>query len=130
MARYLTKGDVDRQVEVRPAVSLRKPYDFFRQHAGGIVGHDAIYALRLARAELRATIEGYAVEWRDDPDGRDTFMNDQQPAECLVALLVDPVGRTVASLGGIGDPDRDYRRVVAAELALEAGLDQPTEDVP
>jgi len=42
------------------------------------------------------------------------------PSEVLVAILKDASGNVIGSLSGIGDPDNNYRRVVEAELALEA----------
>ena len=87
---------------------LKKAYDFFKKHAGGVVGRNAEGALALARAE--------AVD-------EDEYMlgdEEEMPSEVLYAVLKDQDGEVLESLGGIGDPDRNYGRVVEAELALEA----------
>jgi hypothetical protein len=116
-------------------------YQFMREHAGysyrpsmetpeqGRVNT----ALALARAEHVLTHSRAFVTWEDDPDGT---CAGEHPA--YVALLWHPNDQTNelladdwpprASLGGIdageGDP---YRRVVAAELALEAGICHPMD---
>jgi hypothetical protein len=59
----------------------------------------------------------------DDPDGTVTG---EHPA--WIATLYDPQGTLAASLGGIDAPEGDpYRRVVEAELALEAGACDPLD---
>ena len=42
------------------------------------------------------------------------------PDEVLIAVLKDADGHVLESGGGIGDPSPSYRRLVEAELALEA----------
>jgi hypothetical protein len=48
--------------------------------------------------------------------------------EVLWCALVDAEGAQLASLGGTIDPDRDYRRVIEAELALEALGEERSKD--
>ena len=45
---------------------------------------------------------------------------EKMPNEVLCATLKDKDGHVLESLGGIGDPSRDYARMVEAELSLEA----------
>lgn len=100
----------------------RRAYDFFRKQAGGAVGYSAETAWRLAAAEQEATARGWTVEWDHDPEGWDS-LGDIDPDtvnEVLYAVLRDEDGNVLGSLGSIVDPDRNYSRVVEAELALEA----------
>jgi hypothetical protein len=78
-------------------------------------------AMKLAQAEYEAEERGWTVEW--DYDNEPYDMGDaetEMPSEVLVAILKDASGNVIGSLSGIGDPDNNYRRVVEAELALEA----------
>jgi hypothetical protein len=98
-----------------------KRYLFFRRHAVGGVGHNAVTAMRLARAEERAEDLGLSVQWTEE----DHLWDGDCPApEIHVWGCVrhPQTGATLASLGGVGltswrDP---YVRVVEAELLLEA----------
>lgn len=106
---------------------LRKAYDFFREQGGGRVGHSAEGAINLARAEKIAEGEGWEAEWEDDPEEWDG--DTERPFEVLNCLLKDEQGDVIASLGSIGmsgnaRQDRDYTRLVEAELALEAALEK------
>lgn len=124
----------------------REAFRFFRAHAGGIVGHNAETALHLARAEEWAAEHGRRYQWGDDPcgdlgdhaywcaiarrweAGRDVdgtpYMRRRRGPECEHTIedciLYDEGQDVLASLGSIIDADRNYRRVVEAELALEA----------
>lgn len=110
---------------------LLSAFRFFGAHAGGIVGECAKSALALARAEAYAQSQGWTCEWKWD-DYRDNGPRDwgwsaadiarwdRSEHECLACILTDAEGRHRASLWGIWDPDRRCRRVVEAELALEA----------
>ena len=110
-------------------------YQFFLANAGFSydpitetpeVGRERAARL-LARAERRASAEGYVFCWRHDPDIDSSEFSDAEPAYRLwVCTAWKPAHECVASLGGVdfgpdGDPwGSDYRRVVEAELALEA----------
>ena len=117
---------------------------FFQEHAGGIVGHNAETAIRLARAERDARKADLVFVWNYDDDYDWSFVDtwdardqkrwhlDEHTAEwcrvvlpCNVAQFAhDTVNcdhaRTLAALCGIVDADTNYRRVIEAELALEA----------
>jgi hypothetical protein len=106
--------------------------DFFYEHAGYSY-NTAIEtpeqgrrrtAQALADAELWAHEAGYSVDWEDDWDVTDHVAEydtyDTEPATCEQATMHDPDGAVVASLGCIDDATDEYRRVVEAELALEA----------
>jgi hypothetical protein len=80
-------------------------------------------ALQLARVERALRRRGGWVSWEPDPDGTAAGKHPAWIA-CLLRWPNDGGdAEPVAALGGIdaneGDP---YRRVVEAELALEAGL--------
>jgi len=75
-------------------------------------------AVALAAAEAYATAHDWRAEWVYDPD--DGGDGDVTPDERYGCILCDADGAVLASLWSIGDPDANYRRVVAAELALEA----------
>jgi len=100
--------------------------DFFYKHAG--YSHDPRKetaeqgrrrgAIALAKAELYSAGRGWRVEWKHDADADRSGIEDAE--EVLGAVLRDGQGKMLDSLWGIADPDRNYRRVVEAELALEA----------
>jgi len=75
-------------------------------------------AVRLAQAETWAVQEGLRYCWWPDPDG--CCMDDCDHADCEYCELVHPDGIVRESLSGICGATPDYRRVVQAELALEA----------
>lgn len=83
-------------------------------------------ALALARAEqaLRSQPDVW-VEWEPDLDG--TAIGEHPAWGCVLYRDRDDCVEAVCSLWGVdAAPHHPYRRVVAAELALEAGLgDQP-----
>lgn len=106
---------------------LRKAYDFFKEHAGYVVGRRGMGALELARAEAYADEHGWEAIWEDDPE--EWLLDVERPEEVLTCVLRDENGVVIGSLGGIDmsgntRQDRDYRRVVEAELALEAMPDK------
>lgn len=90
-------------------------------------------AIALADAHATAARLGWEFEWFNDE-----FLNHQKefgytPQTCECCTLVDNTepscydghgrptgGRVLASLGCIDDADANYRRVIEAELALEA----------
>lgn len=83
-------------------------------------------ARELARAERYAKDAGWHAEWTHDPTWNGETLCSHvgaekcTPREVLDCVLYDARGVTIASLGAIGDPSRDYARVVEAELASEA----------
>ncbi len=107
-----------------------KAVDFFRKHAGYAQGRGEAKATAqtrrataLARAEAEAEDRGWTVTWEDDPE--EWQGDDERPFEVLVAVLRDANGNVLGSLGNIGmsgntRTDRDYARVIEAELAEEA----------
>ena len=106
----------------------RKAYEFFRKNAGGIVGELAIYAAELARAEDWAQRSAMEFEWVADDNPDRSWESDvgySGPGEysaCLLKRECPCCGRmeTIESLWGIVHADNDYRRLVEAELALNA----------
>lgn len=84
-------------------------------------------ARMLAKAERDARALGYRFEWVSDwqvgdhaKEYGDTY-KDGGPETCEQCLMWAPDGKDiVASLGCIDDATQEYRRVVEAELALEA----------
>lgn len=114
-----------------------KAWRFFREHAGGWVGHNAETALALARAEALledAEDAGVAtVEWVYDPEPYEHgfYTNEQVRAFFDSNEWTGPFGCTLQVNGegvealwgivvgprGIDDP---YCRVIQAELAVNA----------
>lgn len=100
--------------------SLRRAVNFFREHAGYVVGRKMAGALDLARAERWAASEGVIFEWSADDDADLSWMTEKErdePHEVLCCMASLDGAR--ASLCGIVDPDRNYQRVIEAELASE-----------
>ena len=87
---------------------------FFKKHSG------AQNAEELAKAEQIASSHDWIVTWEYDQVKYQLGDDEEQPNEVLAAVLKDNQGNVLASLGGIGDPSREYQRVVEAELAAEA----------
>lgn len=120
-----------RHWQPRPGAPLPADYAFFRAHAGGWVGHNAASALRLARAErwLEERDDlSFDVFGEDDPDL--SFMSERERAEPHEVICVAIIRKSICdhgkehvewltSLGNVVDADRDYMRVLRAELALE-----------
>jgi|SRR5215471_2977808 len=113
----------------------RQAFDFFRANAGGVVGENALTAATLARAEAWAKRQGIRFVWDYDEDADWSWMDeDDRQREHVVEWcraerisVCEHCGHetatTLAGLCSIFDADSDYRRVVEAELALEAMLD-------
>lgn len=123
--------------------SLARAYKFFKDHSGYVVGKRAIGALQLAKAEIEAENRGWDVRWEPEQEAVEDFLGDHEfwcararrnaaekktgsrgrticQHEAYWAVVVDSEGNQLpASLGGILDPERDYMRVVAAELFSE-----------
>jgi hypothetical protein len=79
----------------------------------------------LAEAEAVGQRLGYVFEWEFDQDPDLSWMSDEertQEHEVLCCRIVDPENarHSLAFLCGITDPDRNYSRVIEAELASEA----------
>lgn len=136
------KGQGQGQGQVR---ELQSAWRFFLGHAGYATPPGRVKcAWDLARAEREATKRGWYVSWRVDDDcfcrqirGQYGFSDQEMltcPCErdsscqCEGAVLMNREpeycderdAEWIASLWGICGADQAYRRVVAAELALEA----------
>jgi hypothetical protein len=99
---------------------LQSRYRFFKERAGYRVGFRAAGALELARAEVKAERYGFTFDWSDDDQLAEAFDGKEYreyPAEICVC---EDRGEVLASLCGIIEASCEYRRVVEAELALEA----------
>lgn len=90
------------------------------------------WARTAAAAERYAHEQGWSVVWSDDWSidhareyGRCYAAGGPDSCEC--ATLYDGDGAVLASIGCVDDADDVYRRVVAADLYLEAA-GQPCED--
>jgi hypothetical protein len=121
-------------------------YRFMRDHAGysyrpAIETPDqgkVRCALALARAEFEASRRGAFVQWCTDSYPDTSWMDDQARAEfeagetvLMEATIYSERGEPVGSIGGVhlrtpwmADP---YRRVIEAELALEADICHPLD---
>ncbi len=114
--------------------STQQAQAFFYEHAGwsqspGESKHQGKTrcAKALAKAEARATSNGYSFAWDIDPDSNSSDFSNRKPYYDLwFCLCRDASGHIVASLyaidfGAGGSPwGQPYRRVVEAELASEA----------
>lgn len=107
----------------------RRAIRFFAEHAGTVIGEAALTGYQLALAEEIAEELDWTTEWELDsyPDlswcEKCQSDHDHRAGHALntyCAVLRDGDGRALSSLGGIDRPDKAYRRVVEAELALEA----------
>lgn len=94
-----------------------KAVNFFRRHASyerrlgeTVTAAKKRVAMGLARAEAEAAARGWRCEWEGDPDGDALYG----------AVMRDMDGHVIASVWEIDRPSREDRRVVEAELALEA----------
>lgn len=95
---------------------LNQQINFFLTYA---TPNDLKTAAKLARAEKFATDSGWTVEWIQDPEEYQLGDSEEPPREVLCAVLHDSSGNVLTSLGGIADPDKNYARVIEAELALD-----------
>lgn len=89
----------------------------------------AATARRLAAAEQYCDAHNWRIEWQDDWSlgcshaefyGTGSAYDEGEPSTCEIAVLYDADNNILASLGCIDDVDDNYRRVIRAELALEA----------
>jgi hypothetical protein len=116
---------------------LIERFRFFFEHAGyATPPGKAICALALARAEhVAKDIADATFEWQDDCDqpiedllDPSVFRSDEDfkayceeyRGEVMGCVLRDATGEVRMSLWGIIGADSAYRRVIEAELALEA----------
>lgn len=129
MFERLTRRRGNRPRRTARRRALIQDMQFFRQHGGGVVGEAARGALDLARAEREMERRNWYVLWEPDQDADLSWMSDKERAEeheVYCAVLVGPskhgfsTSDVLASLCGIVDPSREYKRVVEAELASEA----------
>jgi uncharacterized protein (TIGR02996 family) len=93
---------------------------FFARNAGGIVGQRMTSAMYLAKADVWAELVDVEFVWEEDDGCEDLdpatgdYVQIDDCWSCLARL-----GQKVTSLGAIGGPTPEYRRVVQAELAAE-----------
>ncbi len=99
---------------------LKAAFEFFLKHSGYVKGRRKEGALDLARSEAIAEALGWECEWEADEEPWDPGDTDYEPKEVLGCVLKDADGEVLDSLWGIADPDKNYVRVVEAELASEA----------
>ena len=108
--------------------TLMRSYRWFRGRTG-CVGRDAQASLEYARAELETRSRGWSFEWVDDADGWADLRRDGGVCSCGCGAVIercegcilrDEDGNVLESLWAIWDADSDCRRMVEAELALEA----------
>jgi hypothetical protein len=110
--------------------ATKQAIKFFVEHAG--FSYDpktqtpaqgkAQCARSLARAERMAANLGFTFEWEYDHDADNSWMDEETRAEnqeAFACIARDGSGNVVASLWGIFEPSREYKRVVEAELAQE-----------
>lgn len=89
-------------------------------------------AKELAEAEAIGQRLGYTFEWEFDENPDLSWMSaeeQEQDHKVLCCRIIDPEDsrHSLASLCGITDPDRNYGRVIEAELASEAIADLDRE---
>jgi len=104
------------------AKSLVDAYRFFRTHAGRRVGRSAEGAIVLARAEAFAAAHGWEIRLEDEQERYEDVYGEPAPssAEFVCVIAYDEAHEIIGSLGFVDVRDRDYVRVVAAELFAEA----------
>jgi hypothetical protein len=105
------------------APRLLSAFRFFRENAGYCVGQAALGAWSLTKAEQYARRNDWEFSWEEDFEPDLSWMDDEESAqyhEVYGCVCRDVDGNVLADLWGIVDPDSSYRRVVEAELALEA----------
>lgn len=112
----------------------RAAFRFFLANAGySTPPGRAVCALRLARAEVAFQASAdLTFHWVDDPDCDISWMSDAERQAshvregCYLTRYCPACDSTrpdySVALWGIVDADRDYRRVIEAKLACEAGF--------
>lgn len=125
-----------RKTKTRAKGWEREAVKFFYENAGYSYGKGETQeqgrrraARSLATAEQYASAHGWTVDWEHEEGPWEDFYGEGQTADdveqVVVAILKDANGEVLGSLGGITEgfdsaANRKYRRVVEAELALEA----------
>lgn len=103
--------------------AMQKRIQFFAEHAGYATPPGKMGTAKLlAKAEEWASAEGVEFQVYDDPDADLSFMSEEEqrePHEVIQIIATHPENGRTAALSGIVDATPNYRRVVAAELALE-----------
>jgi len=141
MATLKNTSKAGRSKRAKAAKQLTPTELFFYDNAGYSHGQDETpeqgrirCAKDLSEAEAIAARLQWAYEWDWDECPDLSWMSDEereQEHEVLCCRIVDPENPrySLASLGGIVDPDSNYRRVIEAELAAEAitALDREIE---
>ena len=77
-------------------------------------------AARLEAAEWEARDQGFTFEWEHDGMTNREWTDEGEEIPTFACICRNAEGKIVASLCGIDDSTNPYRRVVEAELALEA----------
>ena len=125
-----------RKVKSRAKKWQNEAVKFFYENAGYSYGKGETReqgrrrtARALATAEQYASTQGWVVDWELEEGVWEDFYGEGETAEnveqVVVAILKDANGKVLGSLGGITESfdsatNRRYRRVVEAELDLEA----------
>jgi hypothetical protein len=104
-------------MSTRKATPKQQAYLFFLRNA---VRGRSYTARELAKAERDAAALGFTFEWCSDWSCDHQKKFGYEPASCQTCLCRSFHGEVLASLSCIDDADAAYRRVVQAELALEA----------
>lgn len=110
---------------------MNKAERFFYDNAGFSYGQDESpedgrlrCAVLMAEAERWAARNGIEFTWEDDFEITDHVAEfdcyDQEPGTCEGCVARSRKGGVVASLWCIDDATPEYRRVIEAELAMEA----------
>jgi hypothetical protein len=135
-----TNAERTKETKARKRLTFNQFFFFFYQNTGysydpktETLEEGRLRSAReLADAETIGQRLCYVFEWELDECPDLSWMSDderQQGHEVLCCRIVDPENQrySLASLCGIADPDRNYRRVVEAELAAEAIADLDRE---
>jgi hypothetical protein len=108
-------------------ITLTPAEQFFYDHAGYSWRVDQTEeeghletARQLAQAEEWARVHGLTYLWAEDWTVHHSKEFGQDVDSCEYVELVNEDFDVLASIGCVDDSDADYRRVIEAELALEA----------
>ena len=108
------KAEARKSPEQKVRDRVRESARFFREQGAGKNSE------KLALAEREARERDWKFVWICDEDEYQLGEDEQMPDDILMVILKDEDDRVLHSVGGIGDPSASYRRLVEAELALEA----------